>query len=229
MKKPEPITHEGLPLFNMELDETAEAGMDFIALVKSPATKQPFFAFNEDEKKKELKDNSFKFGVSNEEKQLITGVVMLADTPIYRQMDEDEFYVTFTPDIIEKMAFKYMKNQFTKNVNIEHDENKQVGGVYLVESYLFDETRGVKIPEYLGEITNGSWIATFKIDNKEVWQKIKNNDFSGFSLEGNFGLSLSFNDNKEIIEKNSLLLKLSNDNLTTNQKYNLILNAVKGA
>ena len=222
MKKTESIKHEGLPLYNMELDETAAAGMDFIALVKSPATKQPFFAFNEDEKKKELKDNSFKFGVSNEEKQLITGVVMLADTPIYRQMNEEEFYVTFTPEIIEKMAFKYMKNQYTKNVNIEHNEDEKIGGVYLVESYLFDETRGVKIPEYLGEITNGSWIATFKIDNKEVWQKIKNNDFSGFSLEGNFGLSLSFNDNKEIIEKNSLLLKLSNDNLTTNQKYNLI-------
>lgn len=210
----------------MEIDEEKE-GMDFIALVKNPATKQPFFKFKED--KKEVKKTSLNFGVADEERKLLTGVVMLADTPIYRSQDGEEFYVQFTRDMVEKMAFKYMRNQFIDNVNLEHNPNKEVNGVYLVETYIFDESRGVKIPDYLGDITPGSWVATFKIDNDEVWNKVKSNEFSGFSLEGNFGLSLSFNEKKEITEKNCLILNLENENLTNTEKYNIILNAIKSA
>ena len=52
MKKPEPITHEGLPLFNMELDETAAAGMDFIALVKAPQLNNRFLLLMKTKRKK---------------------------------------------------------------------------------------------------------------------------------------------------------------------------------
>lgn len=214
-------TYNGKPLFEMEIDEEDNAeGMNFISLVKRPATERPFFKF-----KKVKKD--MQFAITNEEKQLLTGVVMLADTPIYRKDENgEEFYVTFTKDIIEKMAFRYMKNQFSQNVNLEHDPGREVEGVFLVESYLFDEDRGVKIPDFIGDVKPGSWIATFKVDNAEVWERVKKGEFEGFSLEGNFGLSMAFKE-KEV--DNNLKNRILDENLSNNEIYNDIVKAVYNA
>jgi predicted glutamine amidotransferase len=216
-------TFQGKPLYNMEIDEEKGfEGMDMISLVKNPATEKPFFKFKKEEKEKE-----FSFAVASEDKQLLTGVVMLADTPIYRRAENgEEFFVQFPKPIVEKMAFKYMKDQFTKNVNLEHSENAQVEGVYLVESYLFDEERGIKIPEFIGEVPPGSWIATFKVDNPEVWEKVKKGEFEGFSLEGDFDTNMAFTEIKPDNKFKSLIL---DENSTENEIYNAIIKEVSNA
>jgi len=216
-------TFNGFPLFNMEIDENDNnEGMNFISLVKKPATEKPFFKFKKDKKTEEIK-----FAVSDEEKKLLTGVVMLADTPIYRK-DEDgkEFFVQFERDAVEQMAFRYMKNQFTKRVNLEHNDENQVEGVFLVESYIFDEERGVKIPDFIGDVKPGSWIATFKVENPEVWERVKKGEFEGFSLEGNFGLNMAFTEKKE---DNKLKNSILDENLTSTEIYNDIIKAVYNA
>jgi len=204
----------------MEIDEQSE-GMNFISLVKNPATKRPFFTFKKQEKKK------VKFSVTNEEKQLLTGVVMLADTPIYRKdQNGEEFFVQFPKEVVEEMAFKYMENKFSDRVNIEHDQNEEVDGVFLVESYLFDEERGIKLPEFLGEVKPGSWVATFKVNNPEIWSRVKKGEFEGFSLEGEFGLKMAFNEKHF---DNSLKNSILDPNLSSNQIYNEIIKAVSNA
>jgi hypothetical protein len=35
-------------------------------------------------------------------------------------------------------------------------------------------------------LQNGTWIASYKIDNPTVWNKIKKGEFSGYSVEGYF-------------------------------------------
>ncbi len=221
-KKP---LHNGLPIFDMVIDEKeGNEGMNFISLVKTPATERNFFLFNLTGKKKRREvEKEFQFGISDEEKQLVTGVVMLADTPIFRDMGGEKFYIQFTKENIEEMSFKYMKDQFGKRVNLEHDDDRKVNDVYLVESYLFDKQRGAKIPDFIGEIPEGSWIATFKIENEEVWKKVKAGEFEGFSLEGEFGLKVSFSKNDSL--KSSILDK----NLSDREKYNAITKAARNA
>lgn len=219
-------THEGLPLFEMVIDEEEGAeGMNFISLVKEPATERPFFRFNLNKKKKRVqKEKDFQFGISDEEKQLVTGVVMLAETPIFRDMNGEKFYIVFRKAQVEEMSFKYMKDQFGKRVNLDHDENRQVEGVYLVESYLFDKDRGSKVPEFIGDVPDGSWIATFKIENEEVWKKVKAGEFEGFSLEGDFGLQVAFGKNDL---SNSLKNSILDENLSSREKYNALTKAIR--
>jgi len=212
-------THEGLPLYNISVDNKEGDGMDYISLVKNPATEQPFFKF----KKQEKKNKELVFA-TDDEKQLVTGVVMLADTPIYRRGEEgEEFYAQFPKEVVEKMSFKYMKNKFTDRVNLEHNRADSVEGAYLVESFLFDKERGIKIPEFIGEVPEGSWIATFKIEDEEVWKKVKSGEFSGFSLEADLGLEMAFG-KKDFT--NSLKNSILDKNLSVQDKYNKIVKAV---
>jgi hypothetical protein len=36
------------------------------------------------------------------------------------------------------------------------------------------------------DVPKGTWMVSYKINNKETWQKIKNGELNGFSITGNF-------------------------------------------
>jgi hypothetical protein len=129
----------------------------------------------------------FKF-YADKERRLISGALMIADLPIYRRDESGEYYVVFDKEQIEKIAQRFFKNGYTHNVNMMHDENRQVDGVYMVESFIIDKTRGINTPEGYPKLTEGSWFGTFKVDNNEVWNDfVKTGVFKGFSVEGAFG------------------------------------------
>ncbi len=210
--------HEGLPIFEIEFDEDVfTQGVNFISLVKSPATESNFFKFSKHDDKKQLNKLEFKFAVEDEAERLITGVIMLADKPIKRIVqgktpEEDEaFYIRFGPKVVKEMAFKYMEDQFGKNVNIEHDPTNRASEVAIVETWIFDEARGMNKPDYI-EATPGSWLGTMRVKNDEVWADIMAGKIEGFSLEGDFGLSLNMSKEINIFtedEKTTLLTHLS--------------------
>lgn len=128
----------------------------------------------------------FKF-YADKERRLISGALMIADLPIYRRDESGEYYVVFDKTQIEKIAQRFFKKGYTHNVNMMHDAERQVNGVYMVESFIIDKTRGIKTPEGYPTLTEGSWFGTFKVDNNEVWNDfIKTGVFKGFSVEGAF-------------------------------------------
>jgi Putative phage serine protease XkdF len=232
--------YKGLPLFNAVLDEDKyTAGVSVWGFVENPGTQQPLFKFNNHEQEEALafkfhdkqngREGAFKFGVSDDDRRLVTSIGMVADTPIYRKMilggEEREFFMQFPADVVERMAFKFMKDQHTKNVNLDHDHLQMVNGVYVVESYIFDQSRGMKVPEYLKDATNGSWVLTFKIDNDEVWSDIQAGKYGGISLEGDFGLKLNLSKNFAEIEKSTILA----ENISTLAKFNHIKKVIDGS
>ena len=128
----------------------------------------------------------FKF-FADKERRLISGALMISDLPIYRADESGEYYVVFDKEQIEKIAQRFFKKGFTHNVNMMHDSERQVDGVYMVESFIIDKTRGIKTPEGYPTLTEGSWFGTFKVDNNEVWNDfIRTGVFKGFSVEGAF-------------------------------------------
>lgn len=169
-----------MKVFNIVLSlDDPFAGMDAISLVESPATEIEFLKFSKDSK-----PCKFKF---DDEKREITGVVCLADTPIYRVNERyGEFYIKFTPEVIKTMMLKYSIEGKQNKVNIDHSEF--VEGCYMIESYIKDDSRGVSPVEFK-DVPNGSWFATFKVMNDELWEEIKVTEkFKGLSLEGYFDL-----------------------------------------
>jgi hypothetical protein len=120
----------------------------------------------------------------NDEKRLVTAPVMLAETKIARYNPElGKYWVKFSKETIEKMMKKYFKENKIHKVNVNHDSTQQQDGVYMMESYIVGDRNESKVFPNLPE---GSWVATFYVDNPDVWEKIKDGEYNGFSLEGYF-------------------------------------------
>lgn len=123
-----------------------------------------------------------------EEKRVIYTPVMLPGKVIPR-LDEmgGRYFVTFTPEVIEKMAYKYMKEKRTDKVNYEHTDEK-LQDVYMVESWVV-KSENDKAYDFFDKdsVPIGTWMAAFKVDNDEVWNNyVKANKVKGVSLQGNF-------------------------------------------
>lgn len=166
---------KNLPLYNIIPDNTDEnQGMWLVSLVEEPAVEIDFLAFK--------KDNLL-FAVQDTEKHIVTGVSILADTPIYRRNKDGEFYVQFRKEDIPSIVEKFMQKGLSNFINIQHDETTLSNtDAVLVESYFVNRDRGI-VPNEFANVTDGSWITSYKILNEDLWQLIKNGDLKGFSIE----------------------------------------------
>lgn len=162
-----------------------ETGMQAISLVEFPAVERGFICFNEDKKPQLLK--------FNDAERIITGVVCLADVPIYRYNPSiGEYYVIFERDTIKRMVEKYSKNNLFNSINFQHNDNEITNDLILIESYFINEERGISPIEFQ-DVTNGSWICSFKVESEELWNRILTDEtLQGFSLQGIFNLEEKF-------------------------------------
>ena len=126
------------------------------------------------------------FAIQDEEEKIISGPLMLADTPIYRNDQNGEYYVQFTKDTIKQIAQKFFRKGYQQNVNLMHDSGSIVNGLTMFESWISDEKRGIKPMLGFENVPDGSWFGSFKVENDEVWKLIKEGKVKGFSVEGVF-------------------------------------------
>lgn len=167
-----------LPLYKALISDESN-GMVTVSLVTYPAVESDFLYFSRQEK-------PLQFKIENEEKRVVSGVLMRCNYPIYRIGNSGyEYYITFDRETIEKMAEKWIKEGLTCNVNLQHNPDNYVSDVLLKEIYFKDIERGVN-PQGFEDIEDGSLFATYHILNDEVWESVKKGEFKGFSLEGYF-------------------------------------------
>ena len=178
-----------------KIDETKDIEMIVNSFVSEPATEKEWLYFSDAKKRLDFYDT---------EKQMVTSVVMLANTPIYRNDDGYEFMLVFTAEAIEKMAYDYFsKNGFNK-ISINHDGSVIEGSAILLESYFVDDNK--KAPEKFGNVPKGTWIVSYKVIDKKIWDMIKNKKLRGFSIEvladlKKLKLKYKKNKNKKDMEK----------------------------
>lgn len=172
-----------LPIYSLEIvnDTESDVEVDFVSLVDRPAIEKQFLAFAEDS----WIDRQ-NFEIQDEEEMIISGPIMMANKPIYRNDINGEYYVVFSPETIKKIAQKFFKKGYQSNVNLMHDDGQTVEGVTMFESWITDEKRGIYPMKGFEDVPNGSWFGSFKVDNQEVWDKVKTGEFKGFSVEGVF-------------------------------------------
>ena len=169
-----------LPIYEISIDLLdSETTVSFNSLVSEPAHEKNFMYF--------AKQMAFEF---NEEEQVITGIAISADTPIYRYEQEsaEEYYVVFTKKAIKDIIFDYARKENFNNVNLEHDPLKTIKGIYMIHSYQIDNEKGFTAPERFKDANDGSWIVSYKVTDKEIFNQAKEGKFNGFSIEGVFNL-----------------------------------------
>lgn len=194
-----------LPIYKIMIDfNDEETGLTAVSLVDYPAVEKDFLLFDK-------QDLLF---TADDEKQIISGIALLADTPIYRRNERGEYFVVFEKDTIRQLVEKYSKQGLLNNVNLQHQSDTFVKDVYMIESYLIDRQRGI-CPVEFKDVPDGSWYVSYFVEDKELWNEIKNGDiFNGFSVEISAHLEMNANTNKENNDMNKffklakMLLKL---------------------
>ena len=127
------------------------------------------------------------FAIQDEDKHIISGPLMLADKPIYRNNKKfGEHFVTFSAETIKDIAIKFSKKGYQGNVNLMHDQDMQLEGLIMFESFIVDKARGIQPMAGFEDAKDGSWFGSFYVENEQAWQLIKQGKVKGFSVEGYF-------------------------------------------
>lgn len=173
-----------IPIFYLKVTDE-EDRINSIALVESPAIMKEWIALNEVKNKIEIK-----LEVLDDEQQIVTGPVLIPDLPIYREIKKMPCYVVATAEEIKKLAYKFMKEQRTINLKVGHEsEEETTKGVFIYQIFLQDSKAGLKPTGF--DLPDGTLFISCKIENPEVWQKIKNKEINGFSIEGYTGIDMT--------------------------------------
>jgi len=180
-----------------------EDGVFANSLVESPAIERDFVWLNKE----------VAFQSVSDEKQLVAGPILVPNKKILRIDGEGKRYsVFFTPETIELVARKFMKNKYGDEVTLEH--GNKTSGVYLTESWIIEQSAKDKSNIYGFTLPRGTWFGVYKVDDKNIWDKVKDGTFRGFSIEGLFehkrsNVKLSLDKNIEELTENEVEVLLS--------------------
>ena len=165
-----------------------------VSLVEDPAIESNFIALSKEKQIIQLEN----------EKRLLVGAALIPNKPIYRNINGKEFYISFDEATIEKLAQDFLANDYQHNITIEHQEG--VDDITVVESWIKTSENDKSVGYGLNEPI-GTWFISVKVNNEEIWNRVKNGDYKGFSIEAMVGLdeNLELNNqlsmNEELIEK----------------------------
>ena len=159
-------------------DDSEELAIDAISLVASPAIEQDFVYFGKEK-------NNLTFAKVDEEKRMLVSPALIPNKQIFRYNPntDSEYYVYFSPETVRKAAELYLKHN--NHHKATHEHNERVSGVLTVESWIKEGDMD-KSKLYGYDLPNGTWFVKMKITNDALWNKIKDGELKGLSIEGYF-------------------------------------------
>jgi hypothetical protein len=205
-----------LPIIELTLEEL-EQGIDATALVENPAIQRNWMTF------KEQKD--FKFKTHNEEKRVLAGALMVADFPMYRNMNGKEFFVKFSAETILQLADRMVLNNKLTAFNFEHDAKKELADMHIQQFFIINTELGVNTPLGFEELPNGSLFAFVKVNNEQVWNDyVKTGIVKGFSIEGNFATKEEFSE-QTFLKEFQTIINMTDKKVATSKLDELVAKA----
>lgn len=159
-------------------DDNAELSIDAISLVSQPAIEVDFVYFN---KQQEF----LTFAKIDEEKRELVSPALIPNKQIFRYdaNTDSEYYVYFSPSTVKKASELYLRHNNHHKATYQHEQ--RVSGVLTIESWIKEGDQD-KSKMYGYDLPNGTWFVKMRIDNDEIWQKIKDGELKGLSIEGYF-------------------------------------------
>ena len=146
-----------------------------VSLVDEPAIESDFVALAKEKPIEEVK-------LSSDERHMLYGAALIPDKEIYRYDGENEYYLSFTKESIEKMSQDFFKNFRQANVTIDHEESAK--DITIVESWLVEDPYRDKANALgLENLPIGTWMLGMKVNEIDTWERIKNHELRGFSVE----------------------------------------------
>lgn len=168
-----------------------------ISMVESPAIESDFVALAKEEEKIEIQ-------LSDDERHMCYGAALIPDKDIYRNNGEQEFYISFTKESIEKMSQDFMKNYRQNEVTLDH--NEMANDITITESWLVEDPYKDKANALGINVPQGTWMIGMKVNQIDVWERVKSGELKGFSVESMISLEdfSKQNENNMNIETNEM-------------------------
>ena len=159
-------------------DDNQELAIDAISLVSAPAIEQDFVFFGKEK-------NNLTFAKVDEEKRMLVSPALIPNKQIFRYdpNTDSDYYVYFSPETVRKASELYLKHNNHHKATYEHSD--RVSGVLTIESWI-KEGDSDKSKMYGFDLPNGTWFVKMKIENDDLWKKIKDGELKGLSIEGYF-------------------------------------------
>ena len=188
-----------LPIYEMKINPSEDSDIEVmaVALVDKPAIERNFMMF---------KSQLLNFAIDND-KRIISGPAMVADVPIYRKDEGGEYNVFFSAATIKEIALKFAKKGYAEKLNLFHDPALPADGVAIFNSFVSDKSMGILPMAGFEDLPDGSWFISAKVENEDIWKRIKAGEVRGFSVEGNFSFDRSeqSGQKKDLIENAGIM------------------------
>ena len=164
-------------------EENASLAIDAVSLVEFPAIESDWVALN--------KDTNISLAKVDEDKKLLIGAALIPDKKIYRynQETQKEYFVYFSKETIKKASELYLMNNNQSSATLEHDT--KLSGITAVESWIVADKDRDKSAVYGIDVPEGTWMLSLKVDNEDIWKKVKDKSVKGYSIEGYFTQKMS--------------------------------------
>lgn len=148
-----------------------------MSVVDSPAVESEFIALSAD---KEIETFA---AVEKGERRMLYGCALRADFPIYRRKSDEEFYIEFSAEAIDKISKRFMKDGFQRQWTEGH--KAEIEGLTITESWIKESmTMDKSIALGLSaDIPVGSWFIGAYCENDDIWNAVKEGKYHGFSAE----------------------------------------------
>lgn len=185
-----------LPCYSLSIDPTKEGFVHSVAVTDDPAHQSLYLAFKADKIKQT-------FAV-NDVKQEIFGAAIIPNQKIIRDANslvKEVHTVIFDAEQIRIMAKEFFKQGFHHNINMNHTDEK-VSGYFFQSGIVGDDIGNIKVNGL--DLPNGTWVLGAKLDDLEVFNKVKT---YGFSVEGLFNYAV-YNDFKSVELSDEQLLEI---------------------
>ena len=179
-------------------EQDEQSGIDAISVVMSPAIEEHFI---------HLSKHEILLKEIDAEKRILMGPALVPDKQIYRRNDKtkDEYYIYFSKATIRKASELFLMNANQNNSTLEHSQ--KLKGLSVVESWII-EGENDKSKNYGFDLPQGTWMISMKVNNDEIWDKVKLGEVKGFSIEGYFADKLEMSLKNEDMEEKVMIEKI---------------------
>ena len=206
-----------IPIFNIDVDDEG-LGLFGLSFVDNPAIQVEMHCF---------KNEPVKVYFASHEKREVVSPVILPDQLIYREANGIPYYMRASADTIKKMYEKYMLSGNWNNFTYQHENidapmsERALDGVYLQRLWIIeDEKNDDAFTKYgFDNLPKGTMMMKCKVNNRQIWNEIKEGNLRGISLEAFFN---KINSNKAL----QITYKKMENTLNLFQKFVAFLNEV---
>jgi len=147
------------------------------------------------------------FQIDSEEKHIVLGPAMIPDQKIFRKDELGRpYYVFFSPETIKMIAEKYMRNKLIDNNDQMHD-GKAIKDIHVLESWIKESDNDKSTDYGYKDLPVGTWFVSMKVNNAEIWDKVKSGKLNGFSVSGFFSEEAAFSREEMFLYKVAEILK----------------------